>query len=385
MFHPPVRQGLLSILQEILCRDHALDQSLQRGFKNHPKWGSRDRRAVGKAVYDLSRNFRQWHQLLGLEWNDQDRPWNSPALVERVLQLYETHKGERPVGLEDEATSKNFPDWILKLKIDGLENSNSLLKALDLEAPIFLRLPTKGLAGELKHELEKLELRSEEMDGPCLRINDRDRFRSLLKQNKLEGHIFEIQDYGSQQIVPFLAPRPGEKILDACAGNGGKTIQMGHVMQNQGSIVAVDIASVKLQNLEARAKRNKLSLVKTVLSPDAKRMADWQGQFHRVLLDVPCSGLGVVRRHPERKWQVRQETIKELNQVQSRLLDEYSKAVRPGGTLVYSTCTFTPDENQLQITHFLNSHPEFKLDSQKLWRSDEGAWDTFFAAKLIRS
>jgi 16S rRNA (cytosine967-C5)-methyltransferase len=210
--------------------------------------------------------------------------------------------------------------------------------------------------------------------------------------------LIRIQDEASQLIAPLVAPEPGERILDLCAGAGGKTLHIAALMENRGSITALDLHSERLGMLRDEAGRLGASIVETRTADAAVPLEDFRGIFDRVLLDAPCSGLGTLRRNPEIRWRLAPADINRFMQTQKRLLTNAARCVRPGGRLVYSVCAVTPEENEMVIGDFLRNHPEFEsmppvnlppalLDSRGCFRTSPHlqGMDGFFAALFVRS
>jgi len=200
-----------------------------------------------------------------------------------------------------------------------------------------------------------------------------------------EGH-WCVQDRHAQAVVPLLAPRPGERILDACAAPGGKTTQIAETLRGHGELWAVDRSEARLRRVRANAERlGQLDSI-TLLAADASDLAslrpDWIGSFDAVLLDVPCSGLGTLARHADARWRVTPALIAELARVQSSLLEAVAPLLRPGGRVVYATCTVHPEENQSRIDAFLQDHPLWQLEQEQQWWPGEGGGDGFYAARL---
>lgn len=197
--------------------------------------------------------------------------------------------------------------------------------------------------------------------------------------------LWTVQDLGAQRIGYLVAPAPGQRVLDACAGLGGKSAHLAELSDDRATIVAVDVSRKKLALAEGTAVRLGLHAIETraidLLEPEALAGES----FDAALLDAPCSGLGVLRRHPEAKWRVAEALIGEMATVQRRLLDTVAARVRPGGVLVYSVCTFTAEEGPDQIDAFLQRHPAFGRDGEDLhtWPHRDGA-DAFYAARLVR-
>jgi 16S rRNA (cytosine967-C5)-methyltransferase len=179
----------------------------------------------------------------------------------------------------------------------------------------------------------------------------------------LQGGLYIIQDEASQLVTSILDPKPGERILDACAAPGGKTTHMAQKMENRGKIYALDVSKWKLDLIEEMSCRLGIKMVKTVKGDAAGPLPLPQGlRFDRILADVPCSGFGTLRRNPDLKWRRGEKDVKRLSELQFSILANLSNCVKEGGILVYSTCTVFHEENEDVVEMFLNEHPEFELD-----------------------
>ncbi len=199
-----------------------------------------------------------------------------------------------------------------------------------------------------------------------------------------QGH-WSVQDRSAQWVAPLLAPQPGDRILDACAAPGGKATHLAELIGDVGEIWAVDRSAGRLKRVAMNASRLGCGCIKAMAANAAdllERQPDWLGSFQRILLDVPCSGLGTLSRHPDARWRVTAETVEELLPLQARLLDAMLPLLAPGGRLVYATCTIHPAENCAQVQRFLHDHMDFHLLSeQQSWPDPEGG-DGFYAAVI---
>jgi len=197
------------------------------------------------------------------------------------------------------------------------------------------------------------------------------------------GH-FEVQDASSQLVAAYLEVAPGMKVVDTCAGAGGKTLHLSSLMENKGQIIAMDIYESKLRKLKVRAKRNKAHNIDLRVIDSTKVIKKLHGKADRVLIDAPCSGLGVLRRNPDSKWKLQPEFIDRIKETQQEVLQSYSKMLKAGGKMVYATCSVLPSENQEQVARFLASEAgkDFKLvKDQKVLASVSG-YDGFYMALL---
>jgi 16S rRNA (cytosine967-C5)-methyltransferase len=197
--------------------------------------------------------------------------------------------------------------------------------------------------------------------------------------------LFEMQDRASQRSAAILAPLPGERVIDACAGAGGKTLHLAALMKNQGKIIAMDITERKLEELKKRARRSQISCIETRTIDSSKVIKRLDASADKLLLDVPCSGLGVLRRNPDSKWKLTAEKISAVEKTQAEILRQYSRMVKPSGKMVYATCSILPSENERQVESFLAENKGWILEERHRNDPDLGMGDGFFAATLKRT
>jgi len=199
-----------------------------------------------------------------------------------------------------------------------------------------------------------------------------------------EGH-WCVQDRAAQWVAPLVAPRPGDRVLDACAAPGGKATHLAELMGDRGEVWAIDRSAGRLQRVAANAARLGTGCLQA-MAADATALLEhkpeWRGTFQRILLDAPCSGLGTLARHADARWRVSTATVEELLPLQGRLLEAMLPLLAPGGTLVYATCTIHPAENCDQVSAFLKAHPSVKLLHQEQRWPDPDGGDGFYAAVM---
>ncbi|NUO01804.1 MAG: RsmB/NOP family class I SAM-dependent RNA methyltransferase, partial [Saprospiraceae bacterium] len=189
----------------------------------------------------------------------------------------------------------------------------------------------------------------------------------------------------SQLVAPFLEVQPGMRVVDACAGGGGKTLHLAARMQNKGSIIALDTEGWKLDALRKRATRAGASIIETRHIQNNKVIKRLHGSADRVLLDVPCSGLGVLRRNPDAKWKLDPAFLDRVRQTQAGILQQYSAICKTGGKLVYATCSILPSENEAQVARFLEANSNaFRLIAQQRILPQDDGFDGFFMALMER-
>ena len=303
------------------------------------------------------------------------------------------------------AIAKSFPHWLASRWIDrmGVAYTERLCDAMNTIPPITLRCNgLKNSLSELMHALtaqaERIEIMNDitggiHLIGPRCPIPEMKAF--------VDGR-FAVQDGAAQLVSLLLAPRPGETVLDACAGLGGKSTHLAQIMKNQGTIVAMDNVPAKLARLEKEAHRLGVSIIRTRRANLNRPLAsEALPRFDRILLDAPCSGLGVLRRNPDAKWSSKKKDIARSAIRQARFLDHLAPLVKRDGVLVFAVCSMEPEENTQVIKSFLKNHPNFAIIGnqpieEKTVRSFLGEngflrtaphihhMDGFFAARLKR-
>ncbi|MBV7317041.1 RsmB/NOP family class I SAM-dependent RNA methyltransferase [Shewanella sp. NIFS-20-20] len=205
---------------------------------------------------------------------------------------------------------------------------------------------------------------------------------ALFKSQAFKDGWFEQQDAGSQLVAQALDVKPGMRVIDACAGAGGKTLHLAAQMQGKGRLLAMDVEQWKLDNLKTRARRGGAHNVETRLIVGSKTIKRLKDSADRLLLDVPCSGLGVLKRNPDTKWRDAKDRLPVLMELQAHIIDSYCRMLKPGGMMVYATCSIMPCENQEQVQRFLANHPEFSLIMEETILPAETGFDGFYLAKL---
>ena len=196
--------------------------------------------------------------------------------------------------------------------------------------------------------------------------------------------MFEVQDASSQLVAEYLEVLPGMKVIDTCAGAGGKSLHLAALMDNKGQLISTDIYESKLRKLKIRARRNGVHNITTKEIDSLKVMKKMKGTADRVLIDAPCSGIGVLKRNPDSKWKLQPEFIDNIIKTQAEILDNYSQLVKVGGKLVYATCSILPSENENQVKLFLENHPEFVLIKDNKVSAYKSGFDGFYMALLSR-
>ena len=266
------------------------------------------------------------------------------------------------------ATKKSFPEWLIKRWLDrfGLKETGLLCDAINTIPPITVRCNTlktnrKKLVKALERYAEKIKITNYAPDGGFF-FNPK---RSIPNIEAFENGLFQVQDEAAQLVTLHLNPQSGETILDACAGLGGKTGHIAQMMKNSGRLVAMDKDENKLMRLESEMHRLGVSIVTTCIHDLSSPLnREHFGKFDRILLDAPCSGLGVLRRNPDIKWRASQQNLAYCQKRQALFLDNLAHFVKPSGVLVYAVCSMEPEENESVIKGFLNKHAKFAIEKK---------------------
>ncbi len=394
--HRNLSEAVITNLEEIFLEKRYADKVIERSLKQDRQWGSRDRRFIAEVTYDIVR----WHRLYVeiTETTDND-PWpllGAWCVMNKIdLPDWEGFRNIKAKRLEkrlaevqsNRAIRESIPDWLDQLGEKELgARWEPELHALNEKARLVIRANTvKTTRDVLKTTLKALGIETETLTAApdALVLGER---QNIFTLQEFKDGLFEVQDAGSQRIAPFLEAKPGMRVIDACAGGGGKTLHLAALMQNKGRIIAMDTEDWKLDELKKRARRAGVSnMVETRVIDSTKVIKRLESSADRVLLDVPCSGLGVLRRNPDAKWKLSPEFIDKVKVEQREILSGYSQMVKPGGQLVYSTCSILGSENEAQVKQFIEaSGGKFKLDEEQSLMPSEG-FDGFYMARITRS
>jgi len=423
-----------AVLEAMFLRGKPADRTLSGFFRENRQLGSRDRQFISEAIYSLLRGWGILRKFLpaerrgeiesgsirigraeldaliyaalyldgsnlpaadaiakelGLAWPKPDPEAASPFLgrADALAKVFGT-----PVEFSE---ADLVPDWVIPMLPPDFP-AERFLADLRRRPPMWLRIQTRDrdrLAAELQgcglalHRHERVE-NAFAVENPKVNLFTLDSFR--------RGE-FEVQDLASQCIGLAAAPKPGERWLDACAGAGGKTLELADLMNRTGTVVACDVRSYKLDDLRIRARRAGFPNIVTREWDGKPFKGKQSGQYDGVLVDAPCSCSGVWRRNPDGRWTLKPDELAETAALQLRILEAASSAVRPGGVLVYATCSLFPCENRGVVEPFLAAHPEFSLEAfdhpltgercdgmLQLYSSD-GDCDSMFVARMRRN
>ncbi len=255
---------------------------------------------------------------------------------------------------------------------------------MNQQADVVLRVNTlKTTVEKLQNELADLEVETEILKGYPTALKLKERSNVFTTDAFKNGH-FEVQDASSQKVAEILDAKPGMRVIDACAGAGGKSLHIATMMENKGQLIAMDIYENKLNELKRRARRNDIFNIETRVIDSTKVIKKLIDKADKVLIDAPCSGLGVLRRNPDAKWKLQPEFMDKIRTTQKELLDSYSRMVKPGGQLVYATCSILPSENELQVKAFLGREEgkDFTLLNEEKIMPSKSGFDGFYISLL---
>ena len=384
-------EAVVSALKIIFEDNRYADKVIEKILKQNPKWGARDRRFIAETTYDIVRWYRWLSEVVQADTNDY---WKLIGgwLVWKEMEIprWDEFGDLDPVVIKNNIQKKyllpiqqSIPDWLNELGNKELPDRwEQEIASLNVEAEVVLRANTiKGTPGEIQKQLHLEGIETRRMDSLTDALILEKRMNVFGSQSFKNG-LFEVQDAGSQLIAPFLRAESGMRVIDACAGAGGKTLHLAALIQNKGRIIAMDTEDWKLNELKRRARRAGVSNVETKLIESSKSIKRLAGTADRLLLDVPCSGLGVLKRNPDAKWKLSLDYITKVIEMQSTILNDYSAMLKPGGLMVYATCSILPSENENQVRSFLkNKETEFELlEENHCWPS--AGFDGFYMALI---
>lgn len=385
-------------LHQIFNENKQADKVLKNTLKLDKRWGARDRGFIAETTYDIVR----WKRLYA-EIAEVREPFDRPKLF-RLFTVWATLNGiaipewkqfedtptRRIKGKFDELSKirkyrESIPDWLDELGQKELGKKwDKEIAALNQQADVVLRVNTlKTTVENLQNELADLEIETEILKGypNALKLKERG---NVFTTDAFKNGMFEVQDASSQKVAEILDAKPGMRVIDACAGAGGKSLHIATMMENKGQLIAMDIYESKLNELKRRAKRNDIFNIETRVIDSTKVIKKLIDKADKVLIDAPCSGLGVLRRNPDAKWKLQPEFLDNIRATQKELLDSYSRMVKPGGQLVYATCSILPSENEIQVKNFLarEAGKDFTLLNEEKIMPSKSGFDGFYISLL---
>ena len=394
---PPLVAAVAEALEQIFLGGRYADKVIEQVLRQDPRRGARDRAFIAAHTYDIVRWYRLLTAVLGYEPRDKagfyalfGTHWllsgaKLPAWREFATLDAQQLLASRERLLQEPAIAESIPDWLETLGRDQLgDRWPATIHALNEPAQLVVRVNRlKADKEAVCALLEKEGSSLRDLPGDALLLTER---RNLFQSEAFRRGWIEVQDFSSQQVAPFVQAEPGMRVIDACAGAGGKSLHLAACMHNKGQLIALDTEAWKLSNLRQRARRAGAHIIDTRPIENTKTLKRLQQSADRLLLDVPCSGLGVLRRNPDAKWKLSPDFIARVQQTQQDLLVRYSSLCKPGGMMVYATCSILPSENQLQVQQFLQQQAggAFVLQEEQVILPQDAGFDGFYMARLYK-
>ncbi len=391
--HRHLCASTLELTKSVLVNHRVADHELAAAFEDNKKWGKRDRSFVAETLFETTR----WRRALSYLVDSEET--NSLITAQWILMGFELPEWHKYNGLPPEeiiarqqtlpdqprAVRQSIPDWLDQLGHSELGDLwEPQLSALNQKSSVFLRVNTLlSTVEEAIAWLAENNVETTPVDGypHALALPPG---KILPKALRLDGRI-EIQDPSSQHISSLLDPQPGQRIIDACSGAGGKALHLAALSNNEARVFAMDVEPKKLIALKPRARRARASSISAKPITESTP-TDFENVADSLLIDSPCSGLGTLKRQPDLKWRLKPASFDRVRSIQAQLLVEYPKMLKPGGKLLYATCSILPSENQGQITRLLEKHPgKYKLISQQNLLPSETGHDGFHASLLQKA
>ena len=388
-------------LHDIFNEGKQADKVLKNTLKRDKRWGARDRSFIAETTYDIVRWKRLYQEIAEVK-----APYNRENLF-RMFVVWATLKGiklpdwkqfegtptRKIKGRFDELSKirvvrESIPDWLDKVGLEafGKAQWEKELTALNTKAEVIIRVNSlKSTIKDVQKQFNDLEMATNTITGVPngLQLVER---ANVFITDAFKNGWFEVQDGASQMVAQYLDPKPGMRVIDACAGAGGKSLHMAALMENKGSILSLDIYPKKLEELKRRARRNGAHNIETRLIDSNKVIKKLMGKADRLLIDAPCTGLGVLRRNPGSKWKLSPEFLEEIIEKQQEILAAYAPMLKADGEMVYATCSILPQENKQQIDRFLKTEmgQNFKIIKEQTLLPSATNFDGFYMALLKR-
>jgi len=351
---------VIDSVKSIFNEGEYADKAVEKALKRDARWGARDRKFVAETIYEMVRWKRLYNEIAGTkEHYTTENVWKNFSVwaILKGIKLPEWNQlqgvPERRIkGKFDELQKvrvfkESIPDWLDEMGVKELGEAQwtKEIHKLNEQADVILRANTlKTTKANLQKKLMDEGIETEFIQGynDALKLVER---ANVFKTECFKLGFFEVQDASSQLVAEYLDVKSGMRVIDTCAGAGGKSLHLAALMENKGQIIATDIYESKLRKLKIRTRRDGVFNITTKEIDSPKVMKKLKGTADRVLIDAPCSGIGVLRRNPDSKWKLEPEFVETIIKTQTEILENYSQLVKPGGKLVYATCSIFPSEN----------------------------------------
>ena len=383
--------AVIEVLDEVSARHRPVSLALADWGRAHRFAGSGDRAAIGNIVYDVMRKRASLAWRMGADtpralvigWTADHHGASADEIAglcahqhgPGALSEAEAARLKQPPEQMPDHVTADFPEWLWPsfAAVFG-DSAVSQGAALADRAPVDLRANTlKTTRDKLLGQLAKFEAKAGPLTPDCIRIEVPEGLRrtpNLEAEPAFQRGLFEIQDAASQAAALLVDAQPGMQVADICAGGGGKTLALAAHMHNKGQLFAWDADRNRLKPIIARLNRAGVRNVQVIPADEPEKLDELAGRFDRVLVDAPCSGSGSWRRKPDAKWRLTPESLANRQTDQRAVLDRAARLVKPGGRVIYVTCSLLPEENTVQVEGFLAGHPGFRLvPFAEAWRA----------------
>jgi 16S rRNA (cytosine967-C5)-methyltransferase len=372
----------IEVLDEVSARHRPVSLALADWGRAHRFAGSGDRAAIGNIVYDVMRKRASLAWRIGADtpralvigWTADHHGASADEIAglcahqhgPGALSEAEAARLKQPPEQMPDHVAADFPEWLwLSFAAVFGDSAVSQGAALADRAPVDLRANTlKTTRDKLLGQLAKFEAKAGPLTPDCIRIEVPEGLRrtpNLEAEPAFQRGLFEIQDAASQAAALLVDAQPGMQVADICAGGGGKTLALAAHMHNKGQLFAWDADRNRLKPIIARLNRAGVRNVQVIPADEPEKLDELAGRFDRVLVDAPCSGSGSWRRKPDAKWRLTPESLANRQTDQRAVLDRAARLVKPGGRVIYVTCSLLPEENTAQVQGFLAGHPGFSI------------------------
>ncbi|SNR33195.1 16S rRNA (cytosine967-C5)-methyltransferase [Lutibacter agarilyticus] len=390
---------VIDSMKLIFNEEEYADKVVQKALKRDARWGARDRKFVAETIYEMVRWKRLYNEIAGTKSHyTTENVWKNFS-VYAVLKGYKLPDWPQFVGVPERRYKGKFdelqktrvfkesiPDWMDELAIKelGEKHWTKEIEALNKQAEVILRTNTlRTNKASLRKKLAEEGIDTVFIDGypDGLKLVER---ANVFKTKCFQDGLFEVQDASSQLVAAYLDVKPGMRVIDTCAGAGGKTLHLSALMENKGQIIATDIYESKLKKLKIRTRRAGAHNITTKVIDSSKVIKKMKGTADRVLIDAPCSGIGVLKRNPDSKWKLQPEFVDNIIKTQAEILQNYSQLVKVGGKVVYATCSILPSENENQVKKFIKENENFQILKDHKVSPFKTGYDGFYMALLER-
>lgn len=396
-YHMPLVKAIFTALKLTFEKGEFADKAIEKVMRTNKKWNPKERSLVADTVYDIVRNWRLLAAVADINYEMTDRNLWSILGTWMIMKGNKLPESNNFKSLDEKRIESRFekffkirklresvPDWLDSMAEKELGDKwEKIIHALNQKPSMALRVNTLKTS---VHGLQKIlmddgiETYTMDWAPEALELKYS---HNIFRTNAFHEGLFEVQDAASQQVSAMLNPSPGERVIDACAGAGGKTLHLAALMKNKGKIIALDTSPFKLAELKKRSARAGTNCIESRVIDSSKVIKRLKNTADKLLLDVPCSGLGVLRRNPDAKWKLQPEEIERVKKLQQEILSSYSQVVKPGGKMVYATCSILPSEGEEQVKIFLESSDEkWKLVAEKRFSPEIFRCDGFYSALL---